>query len=182
MVGHYSFPVDYFDTEIIAKAVFRQTMFPGGINFRKNSTLKFCHFWPNCLYLPLIKISFLDSPQILIETLSIESVDLKTSSGTNCRGPNVPGTKKYPKEEKLGSASEHVVGHYSFPVDYFDTEIIPKAVFRQTMFPGGINFRKKSTLNFCCQSNQWISKPLGQILGVPRDQGKRNSQTKKSLA
>ena len=30
-----------------------------------------------------------------------------------------------------------------FPVDYFDTEIIPKAVFRQTVFPGAINFRKK---------------------------------------
>ena len=94
MVGHYSFPVDYFDTEIIHKAAFPQSIFPGGINFRKKSTLKFCHFWQNYLYLPLIKISFLDSPQILIETLSIESVDLKACSGTNFRGPKGPGTKK----------------------------------------------------------------------------------------
>ena len=89
----------------------------------------------------------MDSRKILIEKMLIESVDLKTSSGTNFRDLKGPGTKKWTKEEKLGLASEHVVGHYSFPVDYFHTEIIPNAVFRQTMFPGGINFGKK-TENF----------------------------------
>ena len=38
----------------------------------------------------------------LIEKFSIESVGSKTSSGTNFGSPKGPGTKKMPKEDKLG--------------------------------------------------------------------------------
>ena len=56
------------------------------------------------MYLPVRKIPFLDSLQLLIEKFSIESVGWKTSSGTNFGSPKVPGTKKYPNEDKLGFA------------------------------------------------------------------------------
>ena len=52
--------------------------------------------------LPLRKISFLAILQILIEKYSIESVGSKTSSGTHFGSPKGPGTKKMPKEDKLG--------------------------------------------------------------------------------
>ena len=54
------------------------------------------------MYLPLRKISFLDSLQILVEKFLIESVGSKTSSGTHFGSPKGPGTKKEPKEGKLG--------------------------------------------------------------------------------
>ena len=129
MVAHYSFPVDYFDTEIIPKAVLRYAVFPGGIKCREKSNLKFCHFWPNCLYSPLKIISFLNSRQKLIETLSIESLDLKTSFGTNFRCPKDKEIAK--RRKNLGLRQNKwlliilsqliILTQKSFPRQFYDT-------------------------------------------------------------
>ena len=83
-----------FYIKITPKGFSGHAEFPGDINDRRKNEFRIWHFWPNCLYLSLKKIPFLDFLQLWIEMFSIVSVGLKTSSGTNFGAPKGPGTKK----------------------------------------------------------------------------------------